>query len=107
MIDLESLPANLHAEKTILAAIMGNNLYYHEAAERLEADDFSLDSHRRIFLRMNDLMNEQRAVDIVTLSEKLRTTKEIEAIGGVTYLASLDEGMPARPVIEDYIRIVK
>ena len=42
-----------------------------EAAERLEPDDFSLDSHQRIFLRMTDLMNAQRAVDIVTLSHEL------------------------------------
>ena len=33
--------------------------------------------------------------------------KEIESVGGVAYLASLTEGLPMRPVIEDYIRIVK
>jgi replicative DNA helicase len=52
-------------------------------------------------------MNEQRAVDIVTLANELARAKEIEAVGGVAYLASLTEGLPMRPVIEDYIRIVK
>jgi replicative DNA helicase len=33
--------------------------------------------------------------------------KEIETVGGVAYLASLTEGLPRRPVIEEYIRIVK
>ncbi len=70
-------------------------------------DDFSLDSHRRIFLRMTDLMNAQRAVDIVTLANELARYKEIESVGGVAYLASLTEGLPRRPVIEEYIRIVK
>lgn len=101
------LPANIDAEKTILGAILLDNAAHSEAAERLEADDFSLDSHRRIFLRMSELMNEQRAVDIVTLSHELSRYKEIEAVGGVAYLASLTEGLPLRPVIEDYIRIVK
>ncbi len=101
------LPANIDAEKTILGAILLDNSAHSEAAERLEADDFSLDSHRRIFLRMTELMNEQRAVDIVTLSNELARAKEIESIGGVAYLASLTEGLPMRPVIEDYIRIVK
>jgi replicative DNA helicase len=101
------LPANLDAEKTILGAILLDNSAHSEAAEKLEADDFSLDSHRRIFLRMTELMNEQRAVDIVTLSHELAKAKEIEAVGGVAYLASLTEGLPLRPVIEDYIRIVK
>jgi replicative DNA helicase len=101
------LPANIDAEKTILGAILLDNAAHSEAAERLEADDFSLDSHKRIFVRMSELMNEQRAVDIVTLSNELARAKEIEAVGGVAYLASLTEGLPIRPVIEDYIRIVK
>jgi replicative DNA helicase len=101
------LPANIDAEKTILGAILLDNAAHSEAAEKLEADDFSLDSHRRIFLRMSELMDAQRAVDIVTLSNELSRYKEIEAVGGVAYLASLTEGLPRRPVIEEYIRIVK
>jgi replicative DNA helicase len=105
---LESgLPANVDAEKTILGAILLDNAAHAEAAEKLEADDFSLDSHRRIFLRMSELMDAQRAVDIVTLANELARFKEVEAVGGVAYLASLTEGLPRRPVIEEYIRIVK
>lgn len=101
------LPANVDAEKTILGAILLDNAAHSEAAEKLEADDFSLDSHRRIFLRMSDLMNEQRAVDIVTLAHELARFKEVESVGGVAYLASLTEGLPRRPVIDEYIKIVK
>ena len=101
------LPANIDAEKTILGAILLDNAAHSEAAEKLESDDFSLDSHRRIFLRMTELMDAQRAVDIVTLANELARYKEVEAVGGVAYLASLTEGLPRRPVIEEYIRIVK
>src|SRR5579875_1027277 len=101
------LPANLDAEKTILGAILLDNAAHAEAAERLEPDDFSLDSHRRIFQRMTDLRDSGRAIDIVTLAEELARYKEVEAVGGVAYLASLTEGLPRRPVIEEYIRIVK
>ena len=106
MID-QGLPASIDAEKTILGAILLDNAAHSEAAEKLEADDFSLDSHKRIYLRMSELMDEQRAVDIVTLSHQLAKYKEVEAVGGVAYLASLTEGLPRRPVIEEYIRIVK
>ncbi|HLI04070.1 MAG TPA: replicative DNA helicase [Terracidiphilus sp.] len=101
------LPANLDAEKTILGAILLDNAAHAEAAERLEPDDFSLDSHRRIFQRMTDLRDSGRAIDIVTLAEELARYKEVETVGGVAYLASLTEGLPRRPVIEEYIRIVK
>ncbi len=101
------LPANVDAEKTIMGAILLDNAAHAEAAEVLKADDFSLDSHRRIFLRMSELIDSGRAVDIVTLSNELARYKEVEAVGGVAYLASLTEGLPRRPVIEEYIRIVK
>ncbi len=101
------LPANLDAEKTILGAILLDNAAHAEAAERLETDDFSLDSHQRIYQRMTELLTSQRSVDIVTLAEELARNKEIESVGGVAYLASLTEGLPLRPVIEEYIRIVK
>jgi replicative DNA helicase len=101
------LPAAVDAEKTILGAILLDNLAHSEAAEKLEPDDFSLDSHRRIYQRMGELLSEQRPVDIVTLSNELARYKEIEAVGGVAYLASLTEGLPRRPVIEEYIKIVK
>jgi replicative DNA helicase len=52
-------------------------------------------------------MNSQRAVDIITLANELGRYKEVESVGGVAYLASLTEGLPRRPVIEEYIRIVK
>ena len=101
------LPAAVDAEKTILGAILLDNHAHSEAAEKLEPDDFSLDSHKRIYQRMGDLLAEQRPVDIVTLSNELAKFKEIEAVGGVAYLASLTEGLPRRPVIEEYIKIVK
>ena len=101
------LPANFDAEKTILGAILLDNSAHSEAVEKLEPDDFALNSHRRIFLRMGELMDTHRAVDIVTLAEQLRATKEIAEIGGVAYLASLTEGLPRRPAVKEYIRIVK
>ena len=101
------LPANVDAEKTILGAILLDNAAHAEAAEKIEAEDFSLDSHQRIFRRMTELINAQKAVDIITLANELSRLKEIESIGGVAYLASLTEGLPRRPVIDEYIRIVK
>src|SRR5664279_6194152 len=101
------LPANLDAERSILGAILLDNLAFNEAAEKIRAEDFSLDSHRRIYTRMAELIDAGRAVDIVTLSDELARRKEVEAIGGVAYLASLTEGLPRRISIEEYVRIVK
>ena len=50
-----------------------------EAQGRLEAADFFLDSHRRVFLRMGDLLID--GVDIVTLADQLQRNKELSTIG--------------------------
>lgn len=100
------LPANVDAEKTILGSILLENKSFFETIETLDASDFSLDSHQRIYLRMAELMEDKRPVDIVTLVEELARHKEIESIGGVAYLASLTEGLPMRPEVGQYIRIV-
>lgn len=100
-----ALPAAVDAERTILGAILLDNAAYYECAD-LPAKCFSLDSHQRIFSRMGELLAGESAVDIVTLANELGRAKEIESIGGVAYLASLTEGLPRRPMIDNYIAIV-
>ena len=56
---------------------------------------------------MRDLQETGRPVDMITLAEELDRRKEVEAIGGVAYLSSLIDGVPDRPCIEHYVRIVR
>ena len=102
-----SLPANVEAERSILGAILLDNLSYNQAAEHLRAEDFSLDSHRRIYSRMVDLAESSRPIDMITLIEELDRRKELEAIGDVGYVSGLLDGVPDRPSIEHYIKIVR
>jgi replicative DNA helicase len=100
-------PANVAAERAILGAILLNNRHYQEAAGRIEAADFFLESHRRVFARMGELVGEGHRIDIVTLAEQLQRRKELSLVGGAAWLAGLTEGLPRRLSIEDYVRIVK
>jgi replicative DNA helicase len=101
------LPASVEAERAILGAVLLDNSAYPQAAEFLRAEDFSLDSHRRIYLRMMELAESGRAIDFVTLTEQLGQHKEIEAVGGVAYVTSLTDGLPRVKNIEQYVKIVK
>lgn len=102
-----TLPANVEAERSILGAILLDNLAYNQAAEHLKPEDFSLDSHRRIYTRMIDLAESSRAIDMITLVEELDRNKELQAIGDVGYISGLVDGVPDRPSIEHYIKIVR
>src|SRR5215831_16477706 len=103
------LPASVDAERAVLGAILLDisNSVYPQAAEYLQADDFSLDSHRRIYLRMMELAESGRAIDFVTLTEQLGQHKEIESVGGTAYVMSLTDGLPRIKNIQHYVKIVR
>jgi replicative DNA helicase len=101
------LPASPEAERSILGAILLDNTLQNEALSTLKAEHFFLDAHRRIYQRIADLSETNRPIDIVTLTEELLRYKELEAVGGAAYLASLTDGVPRRSSLEHYVRIVR
>ena len=90
-----------------MGAILLDNFAYNQAAEHLKSEDFSLDSHRRIYSRMVELAESSRPIDMITLVEELDRHKDLETIGDVGYVSSLVEGVPERPSIEHYVKIVR
>ena len=105
--DEDSRPASLHAEQTILGAMLVEPLAIVDATMLLQTDDFSLDSHRKIYASMLHLAEVGHAVDIITVGEELSRRKELDSIGGRAYLAGLSENLPRRLSIESYVRIVR
>ena len=101
------LPASPEAERAILGAILLDSHAYFEAAQSLSPDDFSLDANRRVYRQMLELGAANAPIDLITLNEKLRRRKELDAIGGDAYTASLLDGTPDRPSIAHYVLIVK
>jgi replicative DNA helicase len=101
------LPASVQAERTILGAMMLDAVAFNDATAKLVADDFSLDSHRRIYSCITGLVDVGRAVDLITVIEELDKRKELQAIGDRPYLFSLTEDLPRRLNVEEYVRIVK
>jgi replicative DNA helicase len=78
-----------------------------DATAKLQVDDFSLDSHQRIYAAMLELSELGHAIDLTTLSHTLTRRKELEAVGGPSYIASLYEGLPRHLAVENYVQIVK
>ncbi len=103
----KGLPANLDAERFVLGSILLDDAMYVQAAGALEADDFTLEKHRRIFRRMGELQERGEKIDRITVANELMKFNELEACDGLTYLVSLDDGLPHIPNLDSYIRIVK
>ena len=103
----KGLPTNVDAERFVLGSILLDDALYVQAAGTLEADDFSLESHRRIFRRMGELQERGEKIDRITVANELMKFNELEACDGLSYLVSLDDGLPQIPNLDSYIRIVK
>jgi len=103
----KGLPTNLDAERFVLGSILLDDAFFVQAAGTLEADDFSLEKHRRIFKRMGDLQERGEKIDRITVANELMKFNELEACDGLSYLVSLDDGLPQIPNLDSYIRIVK
>jgi replicative DNA helicase len=101
------LPNNLDAERSILGAILLDNHALNAAIEALKVEDFFLPQHRHVFKQMIVLGEAQQAIDLVTLTEVLHRSGELDAAGGAPYLASLVDGVPRVSNVEHYARIVK
>ena len=103
----KGLPTNVDAERFVLGSILLDDSFFIQAAGTLESDDFSLEKHRRIFKRMGDLNERGERIDRVTVANELMKFGELEACDGLSYLVSLDDGLPQIPNLDSYIRIVK
>jgi replicative DNA helicase len=105
---IDSLPANADAERSILGAVLLESKAYDEAAAHgLTSADLSLDSHQRIYAAMQSVAESGRPIDTVTLPAELDSRRELDRVGGYAYIADLVTGVPDRPSIKHYIRIVK
>src|SRR5271169_4144413 len=103
----KGLPSNIDAERFVLGSVMLNDNVYLQVAGVLELDDFSLEKHRRIFARMKDLYDRSERIDRVTLANELMKQGQLESVDGLSYLISLDQGLPELTNLDSYIRIVK
>src|SRR5450755_2032658 len=103
----KGLPSNIDAERFVLGSILLNDSLYIQAAGELQQDDFSLEKHRRIFGRMGELHERGERIDRITVANELMRFGELESCDGLSYLVSLDDGLPQILNIDAYIRIVK
>lgn len=101
------IPFSQDAERSVLGAILLDNETLLTAREILEPEDFFLSQHVHTFYYMLDMHDKQTPIDLITLTEALHGSGELETAGGAPYLASLADGMPRISNVEHYARIVK
>jgi replicative DNA helicase len=101
------LPQNPDAERAILGAILLDNDTLSTVIEKVNAEDFFDDRHRRTLTHMIQLAAAREPIDLITLTEHLQLTGDLEAAGGPAYLSALIDGVPRISNVAHYAAIVK
>ena len=100
-------PQALDAEESVLGAMLLEPSCVDEAMEELTPNCFYDQHHRMIFEAMSSLVTEHVAVDLITVSNRLKADGRLAEIGGAVALADLSQKVGAAANMEFYIKILK
>jgi replicative DNA helicase len=99
-------PQNVEAEESLLSAVLIDNTLLLEIIEMVSPEDFYRSAHQRIFRAMIDLFEKNEPIDLITLSNNLKSKSLLEEIGGAAYLANLIDAVPMAVNVHHYAKIV-
>ncbi len=100
-------PHSIEAEQAVLGGLLLENTAWDRVADVITGDDFYRDDHRRIFTHIAHLIDDSKPADIVTVSEALERSNELDAAGGLAYLGSIAQGTPSAANVRRYAEIVR
>ena len=100
-------PHNNEAEQSVIGAIFLEPQALITAAELLIPEDFYRMAHQKIFDTMIILSDKGQAIDVVTVTEELSAKKELEDVGGISYLTEIANSVPTAANIVHYAKIVE
>ncbi|UZP74048.1 replicative DNA helicase [Candidatus Paraluminiphilus aquimaris] len=104
---LKLQPQSIEAERSVIGALLISSDSWDGVAEVVAASDFYRPEHRAIFRQIALLVDRGEPVDVVTVSDRLLATGELDAAGGHTYLAELAEQTPTASNVRAYGKAVR
>lgn len=108
MADINRIPPNsIESEQCIIGSILLDGDSMITVSDILKSEDFYSSSHRVIFDCMKELGEERTPIDIITVSEKLKSKGYLEDVGGVNYLTSTTTMVPTTSNVKAYAETVK
>lgn len=99
-------PQNIEAEASLIGSILLDGEAIGQIADTVKAGDFYEDRHRIIFEAIVSLYDSHRPIDLLTLSDALKKSKQLDKVGGSSYLAELTNQVPTASNVEYYAEIV-
>src|SRR5436853_264538 len=98
-------PQNLDIEASLLGSLLIDGDGFLKISDQIDANDFYDERHKIIFSAMRALHDKRSPLDILTLSEQLKTINQLEPVGGASYLTELTNLVPTAAHLEQYAQI--
>jgi replicative DNA helicase len=99
-------PKNEELEACILGALLMGKDELAEVIDILKPEAFYSPAHQKIYYAILQLFNQNQAIDLYTLNAQLRKNGDLEAVGGVAYLAGLTHNIASTENIETHARLL-
>jgi replicative DNA helicase len=99
-------PQNIDIEASLLGSILIDGESFIKIGDVIIAEDFFDARHRNIYAAMYSLHEKRSPIDILTLSEQLKSAGQLEIVGGASYLTELTNYVPTASHLEQYAQIV-
>ncbi len=93
-------------EEAVLGAIMLEKNAFDTVVEILKPECFYVEAHQRIYKAIQGLANKSQPIDILTVTEELRSREELEMVGGPYYVTKLTNAVVSSAHIEAHSRII-
>jgi len=100
-------PHSAEAEQSVLGGLLLSADGWDAVAELVSDGDFYRLGHRLIFRQIAQLAEAAEPVDVITVADKLQARDELDAAGGLTYLAELAQNTPSASNIRAYAKVVR
>lgn len=100
-------PYSLEAEQSVLGGLLLEGSAWDLIADRIHEPDFYRMDHQCIFTAIKELHANNIPSDVITVSERLEQTGNLQKSGGMTYLGSLANNVPSAANIAAYADIVR
>jgi len=101
-----ALPQSVDAEASLLGSLLIDGDALTKIGDMVNPEDFFDQKHAVIFKAMRSLYDKRAPIDLLTLSEQLKSTKRLDSIGGASYLTELTNYVPTAAHVEQYAHIV-
>lgn len=94
-------------EEAVLGAIMLEKDKMAEVLEIIQSPDcFYVNAHQKIYAAVRSLFDKGMPVDLLTVTEELRKSNELELVGGAYFLTKLTMNVVSSAHVEAHARIV-